>query len=174
MMYKRVVFLVFASFLLLCSCEHLFESNKEKLDRLVGTYWDKWKSDGKDTAMCVVDFAEVVPIDWDTMVYIDYDRYYDSNKKGLADYMERYWVENEDSRGYPEDGLHFWENGRLVYEISLWMASEDEKGVFFCTKNQFIVRGRNDARFHVKKKGRFYIVRDLSEGFIHTWRYVKD
>ena len=38
--------------LLLCSCESLFESNKEKLDKLVAAHWEKWKAEGKDTTMC--------------------------------------------------------------------------------------------------------------------------
>ena len=171
-MKKGLLFAV-STILLLCSCERLFESRKERLDRLVGAHWEAWKTDGKDTTMCFVDFAKVVPIEWDTMVFV----YYSKTKKNgiITDYMNnRYWPENEKYRGYPEESLHFWKDGKLVYRISLWIDSDEEKGVFFNTRNRFIVRDRKDAKFHLKKAERFYIIRDLSEGYLGTWRYIQD
>ena len=38
----------------------------------------------------------------------------------------------------------------------------------------FHTRTRDNARFHLKKKGKFYIIRDTTEVFTHTWRYVQD
>ena len=64
----------------------------------------------------------------------------------------------------PEESLHFWKDGKLVYRISLWIASDNERGVFFNTRSRFIVRDRKDAKFHLKKAERFYIIRDLAEG----------
>ena len=114
--------------------------------------------------MCFIDFAKVVPIEWDTMVFVYYDWYYNYDKEEILNYMNnRYWPEKEKYRGYPEESLHFWKNGKLVYRISLWLDSDNEKGVRVYSKNDFIVRDRNNAKLHLEKDGRFYIIRDLSE-----------
>ena len=65
---KKVLLFALSALLLFCSCERLFESRKEKFDRLVAAHWDTWKAEGKDTTMCIVDIAKVVPIEWDTVV----------------------------------------------------------------------------------------------------------
>ena len=161
---KKVFLLAISAMLLFCSCEYLFGSRKDKLDRLVGAHWDAWKAEGKDTTMCFIDFAKVVPIEWDTMVFVNYDWYYNYDKEEILNYMNnRYWPEKEKYRGYPEESLHFWKNGKLVYRISLWLDSDNEKGVRVYSKNDFIVRDRNNAKLHLEKDGRFYIIRDLSE-----------
>ena len=81
-MRTKLMFLLTCT-LLLCSCESLFESNKEKLDKLVAAHWEKWKAEGKDITMCIVDFAEIMPFEWDTMVYVKYNRYSkNSREKG--------------------------------------------------------------------------------------------
>ena len=49
-MKKGLVF-VFASMMLLCGCNRLFESEKERLDRMMGIHWENWKSAGKDTGV---------------------------------------------------------------------------------------------------------------------------
>jgi hypothetical protein len=145
-------------------CSDLFGSRKDKLDRFVGAHWDAWKAEGKDTTMCFIDFAKVVPIEWDTMVFVNYNWYYNYDKEEILNYMNnRYWPEKEKYRGYPEESLHFWRNGKVVYEISLWLDSDNEKGVRVYSKNDFIVRDRNNAKLHLEKDGRFYIIRDLSE-----------
>ena len=161
-MKKHLLFIIAAA-MLICSCERLFESKKERLDRMVGAHWDKWKSEGKDTTMCFVDFTEVIPVEWDTMVYIDFDPYYDKEKDILSYMNDRYLVIHEDARGYSEEGLHFWKDSKLVYEISLLMASDDEKGVLFDTRSNFIVRPRNDAKFRIRKIGKYYITWDQNE-----------
>ena len=159
---KKVFLLAISAMLLFCSCEYLFGSRKDKLDRLVGAHWDAWKAEGKDTTMCFIDFAKVVPIEWDTMVYVNYYGVRDSEI--IKDYMNNcYWPEKEKYRGRPEESLHFWRNGKVVYEISLWLDSDNEKGVRVYSKNDFIVRDRNNAKLHLEKDGRFYIIRDLSE-----------
>ena len=161
---KKVFLLAISAMLLFCSCEYLFGSRKDKLDRLVGAHWDAWKAEGKDTTMCFIDFAKVVPIEWDTMVFVYYNWYYNYDKEEILNYMNnRYWPEKEKYRGYPEESLHFWRNGKVVYEISLWLDSDNEKGVRVYSKNDFIVRDRNNAKLHLEKDGRFYIIRDLSE-----------
>jgi hypothetical protein len=161
-MMKKVLLFAVSALLLFCSCERLFESPKDKLDRLVSAHWDAWKAEGKDTTMCFIDFAKVVPIEWDTMVFVNY--YGGRDSEIIKDYMNnRYWPEKEKYRGYPEESLHFWRNGKVVYEISLWLDSDNEKGVRVYSKNDFIVRDRNNAKLHLEKDGRFYIIRDLSE-----------
>ena len=114
-MMKKVLLLAVSALTLFCSCERLFESPKDKLDRLVSAHWDAWKAEGKDTTMCIVDIAKIVPIEWDTMVYVRYSQAKDSEI--ITDYINnRYWVENEQYRGYPEEGIHFWKdlsNGKM-------------------------------------------------------------
>ena len=163
MMKKGLLFAI-PTMLLLCSCEQLFESRKERLDRLVGAHWEAWKADGKDTTMCFVDIAKVVPIEWDTMVYVCYEYFFDYKNDDVINYMNnRYWPEKEKYRRYEEESLHFWKNGRVVYEISLWLDSENERGVCVYDKNDFLVRDRKDAKFHMEKVDQFYILRDSSK-----------
>ena len=161
-MIKKGLLFTVSAILLLCSCERLFESRKERLDRLVGAHWEAWKTDGKDTTMCFVDIAKVVPIEWDTIVYVRY--FAATENEIITDYIKkRYWPENEKARGSSEESLHFWKNGRLVYEISLWLDSENERGVCVYDKNDFLVRDRKDAKFHMEKVEQFYILRDSSK-----------
>ena len=163
-MIKKGLLFAVSAILLLCSCERLFESRKERLDRLVGAHWEAWKTDGKDTTMCFVDIAKVVPIEWDTMVYVCYEYFFDYKNDDVINYMNnRYWPEKEKYRRYEEESLHFWKNGRLVYEISLWLDSENERGVCVYDKNDFLVRDRKDAKFHMEKVDQFYILRDSSK-----------
>ena len=163
-MIKKGLLFTVSAILLLCSCERLFESRKERLDRLVGAHWEAWKAEGKDTTMCFVDIAKVVPIEWDTIVYVRYDRFLDYKNDDVINYMNnRYWQEKEKYRGYEEESLHFWKNGRVVYEISLWLDSENERGVCVYDKNDFLVRDRKDAKFHMEKVDQFYILRDSSK-----------
>ena len=163
-MIKKGLLFAVSAILLLCSCERLFESRKERLDRLVGAHWEAWKAEGKDTTMCFVDIAKVVPIEWDTIVYVRYDRFLNYKNDDVINYMNnRYWQEKEKYRGYEEESLHFWKNGRVVYEISLWLDSENERGVCVYDKNDFLVRDRKDAKFHMEKVDQFYILRDSSK-----------
>ena len=161
---KKGLLFAIPAMLLFCSCERLFESRKERLDRLVGAHWEAWKADGKDTTMCIVDIAKVVPKEWDTIVYVRYDRFLDYKNDDVINYMNnRYWPENERMKEYPEESLHFWKNGRLVYKISLWLDSENERGVCVYDKNDFLVRDRKDAKFHMEKVEQFYILSDSSK-----------
>jgi hypothetical protein len=90
-MIKTKLMFLLACTLLLCSCEGLFESNKEKLDKLVAAHWEEWKAEGKDTTMCIVDFAEIMPFEWDTMVYLDYHSY-SREEDDVKEYMNnQYW-----------------------------------------------------------------------------------
>lgn len=161
-MKKNLMFIIAAA-MLICSCERLFESKKERLDRMVGAHWDKWKSEGKDTTMCFVDFTEVIPVEWDTMVYLDFHPRYDKEKDFVSYMNDRYLVINEKAKGYPIERLHFWKDSKLVYEISLLMASDDERGVLFNTRSKFIVRPSSDAKFRLKKVGKYYKIRDQYE-----------
>ena len=130
---------------------------------MVGAHWDKWKSEGKDTTMCFVDFTELIPVEWDTMVYINFDPYYDKEKDFVSYMNDRYLVINEKAKGCPIERLHFWKDSKLVYEIPLLMASDDEKGVLFNTRSNFIVRPRSDAKFRIRKIGKYYITWDQNE-----------
>ena len=170
---KKVFLFAVSVLLLFCSCERLFETPKDKLDRLVSAHWDAWKAEGKDTTMCIVDIAKIVPIEWDTMVYVRYSPAKDSEI--ITDYINnRYWVENEQYRGYPEEGIHFWKDGKIVYEISLWYDGDDGNCACVYVKNDFIVRDRSNAKLRLERDGRYYILRDLPQGYLDSIRYVQD
>ena len=171
-MNKRLLFTVLA-LLLFCSCERLFESPKDEFDSLVSAHWDAWKAEGKDTTMCIVDIANVVPIEWDTMVYVLYSGSKDSEI--IKDYVKnRYWPECEKARGSSTEGLHFWKNGKLVYKISLWYDGDDGSCACVYVKNDFIVRDRGNAKLRLERDGRYYILRDLPQGYLDSIRYVQD
>ena len=173
-MNKRLLFTVLA-LLLFCSCERLFESPKDEFDSLVSAHWDAWKAEGKDTTMCIVDIANVVPIEWDTVVYVLYDKFHDYKNDDVINYMNnRYWPQKEKYRGREEESLHFWKNGKLVYRISLWIDPENEKGVCVYDRNKILVRDRSNAKLRLKKDGRYYILRDLPQGYLDSIRYVQD
>ena len=168
-MIKTKLMFLLACTLLLCSCESLFESNKDKLDKLVAAHWEKWKAEGKDTTMCIVDFAEIMPFEWDTMVYVKYNRY-SKKKDDVKEYMNnQYW--NVREKKYEEEGIHFWKDGKLVHEVSLFMASDDEKGAIICTFDNLKIFRKDEAKFQVQKKGRFYGLRDMNEHFKYREMY---
>ena len=172
---KRVLLFALLAMLLFCSCERLFESPKDKLDRLVSAHWDAWKAEGKDTTMCIVDIAKIVPIEWDTVVYVMYDRFFDYKNDDVVNYINnRYWVENEQYRGYPEEGIHFWKDGKIVYEISLWYDGDDGNCACVYAKNDFIVCDRSNAKLRLERDGRYYILRDLPQRYLDSIRYVPD
>jgi hypothetical protein len=43
------------------------------------------------------------------------------------------------------------------------MASDDERGVLFNTRSKFIVRPSSDAKFRIRKIGKYYITWDQNE-----------
>ena len=43
---------------------------------------------------------------------------------------------------------------------------DDAKGFFLCTEKDFIKRARGDAKFHLVKDGKFFVVRDITEHFV--------
>ena len=143
-------------------------TEKDKIDRAIAKHWDLWKTAGKDTTKCVVDFAEVAPFDWDTLAYVYYSKPLTSKEPDEADmYAERYGLENG------TDELHFLKQGEIVKSVGLYIPSDEEKGMFFCTRKQLIKRARNNAKFHLQKQGRFLVLRDMSEEYVPAWRYVQ-
>lgn len=42
----------------------------------------------------------------------------------------------------------------------------------FCTKQDIIKHSRSNARFHLQKKGDFFILRDMSEEYVPSTGYV--
>lgn len=170
---KKVLLFAVAAILLFCSRERLFESPKDKLDRLVCAHWDAWKAEGKDTTMCFIDIAKVVPIEWDTMVYVLY--YGGKNSEIVTDYInKRYWPEYKKAKGGYTEGLHFWKNGKLVYRIPLWQESDDENSVYMIARDNFLVRDRSNAELHLEKEHGDYILRGLSKEFLDSIRCVQD
>lgn len=138
-------------------------SNKDKLDRAVGEYWYEWKSAGKDTTNCILDFDKIMHFEWDTLVYIKYDSYSGNSSDELEEYIDFYFGKK---KRHNVNKLHLLHKGKLVHEVELFMMSDDAKGFFLCTEKDFIKRARGDAKFHLVKDGKFFVVRDITEHFV--------
>ena len=145
----------------------LYETNKDKLDKIVGQHWEQWKAEGKDTTMCVIDFDKTMNFDWDTMVYFRYSKW--KENKELSKYVKQHSIKDLSSIS---EWLHFLKNGKIVHDVYLHMASDDEKGVFFCTESRFIKRTRDNSCFNVQKCRKFYVIRDMNEEYVTDWRYT--
>lgn len=181
----------------MCSCT-LFETEKDKLDNIVGEYWEEWKAINKDTTCCVLDFDNIMPFEWDTLVYFyyintknnyinpelveeykrlygpDYEEIYRKrngyrNSQELEEYMSIHNL--EELKIYNPERLHFLKNGKIIHSVNLFMASDWAKGVYFCTDNHFIKRGRKDAKFHLIKDYQFLVIRDMTEEFVPMRSY---
>lgn len=143
-------------------------TEKDKINRAIAKCWDSWKMAGKDTTKCVVDFTEVEPFDWDTLACVYYSKSLMLEESNEADmYAKKYKLENG------TDELHFLRQGKIIKKVGLYMPSDDEKGLSFCTRKQLIKCARHDAKFYLQKRGRFFVLRDMSEDNVPTWRYVQ-
>lgn len=148
--------------------DDLSMSNKERLDAAIKEHLNTMETAGKDTAECVVDFAELMPFEWDTLLYVDnYEPFTSEKPDELNEYVTKYNI------GYGFEGLLVLSSGKIVCFVDLEMPSDEEKGMFFCTRKQLIKRARNNAKFHLQKQGRFFVLRDMSEEYVPAWRYVQ-
>ena len=102
--------------------------------------------------MCIVDFAEIMPFEWDTMVYLDYHSY-SKKQNNVIEYINKLGGE----RKYSEEGIHFWKDGKLIHEVSLFIASDDEKGAIICTFDNLKIFRKDEAKFQVQKKEDFMV-----------------
>ena len=144
-------------------------TKKDRLDSVVGKHWNDWTVTGKDSTKYVIDFAEIMPFEWDSLIYLNSSSNFNNNSDKLKKYINDYDL--IDLHEYVFEGLHFLKEGEIVYEIDLFMASDDENGVCFCTHKDIIKRSRNNAKFHIVKKGAFYVVLDMTEEHAPIWRY---
>ena len=144
-------------------------TEKDKLDSAAESRWQEWKNSHRDTTKCIMDFANYIPVEWDTLVYFNHYKPFTKQEDAeLVKYAKSHNIQ------YGSEGLHFLKDREIVHCINLEMASEKEKGVFFGTRKNIIKRTRNNAKFHLEKKNSFFILRDTTEGYVPTWRYVKD
>lgn len=167
-MKKTILFSLIVLVLFNCTT---FETNKDKLDRIIETYLNDWKEKGKDSNTCIIDFNNIMPFEWDCLVYV-YCIHEEKNQK-IIDFFEKYEI---DKTNCPEK-LYFLNHNKIVHEVNLDMASDKEKGTFFCTRERFIERSKNDAKFYLVKKDEFLVIRDMSEdeNLIPIWvDYFKD
>lgn len=161
-------------------------TDKDRLDLRVGEYWHNWKATGKDTTDCIVDFDKIITSEWDTLVYVNYNyskNHNNLNAKEVANIIESPKIDFGKRNSFaleefvklysPEEykkcninKLYFLNKGKKIDEIELFMASDDAKGVFFCTNKDFIKRGRSNAKFHLIKDYDFYVIRDTTESFV--------
>ena len=161
---KKFFLLFFLSLLLLSSCrfrfrEYRHEYNRDDLTALLCDYWNSWKSSGKDTTQCIIDFAEVLPFDWDTLAYYDFSglRDTDEDDKFLARYGER--VTGFASCLFVKDSVK-------VECVDFIMASDESHGAYVLTKKRFVKLGRDDSKFHLERAGRYYVLRFIDEEYI--------
>ena len=142
---------------------------KYRLDCAVKDCYDKWKKEGKDTTKFVVDFAEIAPFEWDTLIYLHNGYMWeDKRPKELKEYAKKH------NAKYDLEAIHLLKDGKIVYNINLEMWYSERHGSLFCTKKNMIKRARNDAKFHVQKKKQFYIFRDMTEEYVPILRYVDE
>ena len=168
----RLIFLVIATvaiFILLNGKYQFVNTNKSVLDREVSAYWHEWKSAGKDPACCMVDFDVVAPFKWDTLVYVNYNGVMSEASEQLAEYVNTNCTDAKDKCSAMK--LHLLRGGRIVHEVDLYMVSDDAKGVYFCTRKDFIKRGRKDARFHLVREGEFMVLRDTTEEYVPSFSF---
>ena len=143
---------------------HFFDSDKERLDRIVGTYWYDWKDAGKDTTNCILDFENIMPFEWDTLVYINDLIHPAESNKEFNEYIDAHYSEAR-KKDYILR-LNFLREGEIVHDVNLFMVSDDAKGAYFRTHKYFIKRGRKDAKFHLMRDCNFFVIRDMTEEFV--------
>lgn len=143
-------------------------TEKDKLDKALADYYNNLKASGKDSTKFVIDFAEIVPFEWDTVCYFRYSTTYDHYPQELKDYAKEHNIQRDC------ESLHFLKGKNVVYSVNLELYSEKERGVLFCTNKKIIKRARGDAKFYVRKLEQFYIVKDMTEEFIYNWRYIDE
>lgn len=144
-------------------------TEKDKLDKALADYYSSWKASGKDSTECVIDFAEIVPFEWDTICYFWYSTSFEDNEEQeLKDYAKEHNIQRDC------ECLHFLKGKNVVFVVNLELNSEKERGVLFCTDKNIIKRARGDAKFHVRKLDCFYIIRDMTEEFMYNWRYIDE
>ena len=97
---------------------------------------------------------------------LDYHSY-SKKQNNVIEYIHKLGGE----RKYSEEGIHFWKDGKLIHEVSLFIASDDEKGAIICTFDNLKIFRKDEAKFQVQKKGRFYGLRDMNEHFKYREMY---
>lgn len=142
---------------------------KECTENKIYELWDELRTNGKDTTYFVLDFTTIMPFEWDTLVYIDYHPWFrDRITPEIEAFTKKYNINDF------IEGLFALKGDKIVYYVYLPMGSELAKGMFFCTNKFFIKRDRNDACFSVQKKKQFFILRDMTEEYVHSWRYIDE
>ncbi|MDO5460793.1 MAG: hypothetical protein Q4F44_04040 [Bacteroidales bacterium] len=161
---KKLFLLFSLSLLLLCSCrfrfrEYRHEYNHDDLTALLCDYWNSWKSSGKDTTLCIIDFAEVMPFDWDTLAYYDCSGLEDTDEDDK--FLARYGVRFTGFASYL-----FVKDSVKVERVPFVMASDESHGAYVLTKKRFVKLGRDDSKFHLERAGRYYVLRFIDEEYI--------
>lgn len=150
-----------------------FETPKEKLDKEIEQVWDTWKRESEYTTRCILDFNKIIPIEWDTMVYLNYihsnTEPYKKNEE-IEKYMDMHGL--QEKKRYNPKELHFLNNEKIVCIVDLFMVSDKAKGMYMCTDKNFIKRGKDDAKFHLVKEHTFFVIRDTTEAYIPMRSYT--
>lgn len=144
-------------------------SKRDKLSEIVGAYWYDWKTEGKDTTNCVLDFENIMPFEWDSLMYFRYELDAPRNGEELEEYVNTRYPEAK--KYYSVTRLHFLRRGKIIHDVNLYMMSDDAIGVYFCTRKSFIKRGRKDAKFRLVKDGRFYPLRVIDEEYVEPFNF---
>ena len=144
-------------------------SKRDKLSEIVGAYWYDWKTEGKDTTNCVLDFENIMPFEWDSLIYFRYELDAPRNGEELEEYVNTRYPDAK--KYYSVTRLHFLRRGKIIHDVNLYMMSDDAIGVYFCTRKNFIKCGRKDAKFRLVKDGRFYPLRVIDEEYVEPFNF---
>lgn len=139
-MKKLLTFLIVCIFMIDCT-------NNNNFERIVSKEWTKCDGD----INCTIDFAVIMPFEWDTM-------YYYSGANSLEDINKDLGFELKEFADI-EDRILFLKNNKVVYQKE-WFNNPDEelKGVIFVTDLKTFKVDKSNAKFKLRKQGKaFYL-----------------
>jgi hypothetical protein len=141
---KRI-FLMIGFCMLLIAC-----SDKNDIDNIIS---EKWEQCG-DKSNCIIDFANSMQFQWDTM-------YFFSGANSLED------INKELGFSYTQwedigDRVIFLNKGKIVYHKD-WFPTADEpvKGAVFITDLDKLKLTKSEAKFKISKKGKAFYLEKL-------------
>ena len=125
-------------------------SNKNDIDSIVSNEYEKCN----DNTTCVIDFAERMNFEWDTMCFYSVANSLEDIKKDLGFELSYY----EDIG----DRVIFLKNNKVVYHKS-WFPnpSEPTEGIIFETNNNKIRVGKPNSKFKIRKEKKAFYLKKL-------------
>lgn len=132
---------ILCSFMLSCSNSVDYKISKE---------WNKCKEESN----CIIDFANVMNFEWDTMCYYSVANSLEDINEDLGFKLNKY--------KYTGDRLIFLNKGRFVYQYEFsYLPSKSPEGVFILTDLDKFRVSKSDAKFKVEKVDKAYYLEKL-------------